>query len=160
MVSVAYAEGPRSLRMPATVGRRTPAYCSAVGKAVLAFLPESALDEVLERPLCAWTEKTLVTREGLLADLRQVRIRGYAVDNEEIEKGLRCVGGPVRNYSGEVAAALSVAGPAFRVTRSRVPAIARAVMARAHRLSAELGYRPRTPGIARSEMKAHRSSRR
>ncbi len=145
MVSVAYAEGPRSLRMPATVGRRTPAYCSAVGKAILAFLPETAVDEVMARPLRACTEKTLVTRAALLADLRQVRIRGYAVDNEEIEKGLRCVGAPVWNYSGDVAAAVSVAGPAFRITRTRVPAMARSVMAMTQRLSAELGYRPSAP---------------
>jgi IclR family KDG regulon transcriptional repressor len=141
MVSLAYAEGPRSLRMPATVGRRTPAYCSAVGKAMLAFLPESALDEVLAHPLHACTEKTLVTRAALLADLRQVRVRGYSIDNEEVEKGLRCVGGPVWNYTGEVAAAVSVAGPAFRITRTRVPAIARAVLAMTRRLSLELGYR-------------------
>jgi DNA-binding IclR family transcriptional regulator len=142
MVSLAYAEGPRSLRMPATVGRRTPAYCSAVGKAMLAFLPESALDEVLARPVQACTEKTLVTRTELLADLRQVRIRGYSVDNEEIEKGLRCVGGPVWNYTGEVVAAISVAGPAFRITKTRVPAVARAVLATTRGLSTELGYRP------------------
>lgn len=149
MVSVAYAEGPRSLRMPATVGRRTPAYCSAVGKAIVAFLSESAVDEVLARPLSSCTEKTLVTREALFADLRQVRIRGYSVDNEEIEKGLRCVGAPVWNYSSEVTAAVSVAGPAFRITRSRVPAMARAVVAMAQCLSAELGYRVRpTTGSA------------
>ena len=142
MLSLGYAEGSRSLRMPATVGRRTPAYCSAVGKAMLAFLPESALDEVLARPLQACTGKTLVTREALLADLRQVRIRGYSVDNEEIEKGLRCVGGPVWNHTGEVAGAVSVAGPSFRITRTRVPAIARAVLAMTRRLSAELGYMP------------------
>ena len=142
MVSLAYAEGPRSLRMPATVGRRTPAYCSAVGKAMLAFLPESALDEVLARPVQACTEKTLVTRTELLADLRQVRIRGYSVDNEEIEKGLRCVGGPVWNYTGEVVAAISVAGPAFRITKTRVPTVARAVLATTRGLSTELGYRP------------------
>ena len=141
MVSVAYAEGPRSIRMPATVGRRTTAYCSAVGKAVLAFLPESVLEEVLARPLRARTEKTLVTRTALLADLRQVRIRGYAVDNEEREKGLRCVGAPVWNYTSEVAAAVSVAGPSFRITRTRVPTIARAVVAMTRRLSADLGYR-------------------
>lgn len=141
MVSVAYAEGARSIRMPATVGRRTTAYCSAVGKAALAFLPESVLEEVLARPLHARTEKTLVTRTALLADLRQVRIRGYAVDNEEREKGLRCVGAPVWNYSGEVAAAVSVAGPSFRITRTRVPTIARAVVAMTRRLSADLGYR-------------------
>src|SRR5262245_12158209 len=71
MVSIAYAEGPRSLRMPATVGRRTPAYCSAVGKAMLAFLPESLMDDVVDGPLRRRTEKTLVTRGALLADLRQ-----------------------------------------------------------------------------------------
>ena len=113
-----------------------------MGKAILAFLPESAVDEVMARPLRACTEKTLVTRGALLADLRQVRIRGYAVDDEEIEKGLRCVGAPVWNYSGEVAAAVSVAGPAFRITRTRVPAMARSLMAMTQRLSAELGYRP------------------
>jgi IclR family transcriptional regulator, KDG regulon repressor len=140
MVSVAYADGPRSLRIPATVGRRTAAYCSAVGKATLAFLPEALLEQVLaSQTLRARTDKTLVTRAALMADLRQVRMRGYAVDDEEIEKGLRCVGSPVWNYSGNVVAAISVAGPAFRITKSRVPSIARAVMAVTGRLSAELG---------------------
>jgi len=143
MVSIAYAEGPRSLRMPATVGRRTPAYCSAVGKAMLAFLSEGPLDDVLsERPQRACTNKTLVTRAALLDDLRQTRTRGYAIDDEEIEKGLRCVGGPVWNYTGEVVAAISVAGPAFRITKSRVRAVARAVLATTRALSTELGYRP------------------
>lgn len=62
MVSVAHADRPRSPRMPDTVGRRTPAYGSAVGRAILAFLPESAVDEVMARPLRACTEKTHVTR--------------------------------------------------------------------------------------------------
>ena len=143
MVSIAYAEGPRSLRMPATVGRRTPAYCSAVGKAMLAFLGDAALDDVLaEGPLQACTSKTLVTRTALLDDLRLTRTRGYSIDDEEIEKGLRCVGGPVWNYTGEVVAAISVAGPAFRITKSRVPAVARAVLATTRALSSDLGYRP------------------
>jgi DNA-binding IclR family transcriptional regulator len=143
MVSIAYAEGPRSLRMPATVGRRTPAYCSAVGKAMLAFQSEGVVDDVLsERPLRACTNKTLVTRAALLDDLRQTHTRGYSIDDEEIEKGLRCVGGPVWNYTGEVVAAISVAGPAFRITKSRVRAVARAVLATTRALSTELGYRP------------------
>ena len=143
MVSIAYAEGPRSLRMPATVGRRTPAYCSAVGKAMLAFVSEAALDTVLlEGPLRACTSKTVVTRAALLEDLRQTRTRGYSIDDEEIEKGLRCVGGPIWTYTGEVVAAMSVAGPTFRITKSRVPAVARAVVATTRALSSELGYRP------------------
>lgn len=151
MLSVAHADGPRTLRIPATVGRRSPAYCSAVGKAILAFLPESSIDQILgSYPLRALTEKTLVTRAALFADLRQVRVRGYAVDNEEIEKGLRCVGAPVRNYSGDVVAAISVAGPAFRITRSRVPAVAHAVLAVTRKLSAELGYRSQEDAQRRS----------
>ena len=123
--------------------RRTPAYCSAVGKAMLAFLSEGAVDRVLsERPLRACTNKTLVTRAALLDDLRQTHTRGYSIDDEEIEKGLRCVGGPVWNYTGEVVAAISVAGPAFRITKSRVRAVARAVLATTRALSTELGYRP------------------
>ncbi len=142
IVSIANVEGPRTVRTPSTVGRRTAVHCSAVGKAVIAFLPQPALEETLaRRPLRPFTSKTLVTRTALLADLRQVRVRGYAIDNEEIEKGLRCVGAPVRDYSDEVIAALSIAGPAFRITMDRIPVLARSVRQLAQDLSAQLGYR-------------------
>jgi DNA-binding IclR family transcriptional regulator len=148
MVSVANVEGPCTLRMPSTVGRRTPAHCSALGKAVLAFLPASTLEELLAgRPLRALTSKSLVARGALKADLQRIRVRGYAIDDEEIEKGLRCVGAPVRDYSGLVAGAVSIAGPTFRIPKSRVPALAEAVMAIARELSAELGCRPDRPPI-------------
>ena len=145
MVSVANVEGPRTLRMPSTVGRRTPAHCSALGKAVLAFLPVSTIEALcVRRPLRVLTSKTLTTRGALMADLRRIRVRGYAIDDEEIEKGLRCVGAPVRDYTGLVVGGLSVAGPTFRITKKRVPALAEAVMAIAREMSAELGCRPDT----------------
>jgi DNA-binding IclR family transcriptional regulator len=141
IVSVANVEGPRTLRMPSTVGRRTPAHCSALGKAVLAFLPQSTVDELIaRRPLSPLTSKTLITRSALVADLRRIRVRGYAIDDEEIEKGLRCVGAPVRDYTGLVVGAVSIAGPAFRITKRKIPALAGSVMAVAGNLSAELGY--------------------
>lgn len=141
-VSVANVEGSRNVRMPATVGRRTPAHCTSVGKAMLAFLPPVRIDDLLARvPLRAFTTKTLVTRRALLADLEQVRLRGYAIDDEEVEEGLRCVGAPIRNHAGEVVASMSIAGPTFRVTKERVPVFARSVMSAARDLSAELGYR-------------------
>jgi DNA-binding IclR family transcriptional regulator len=140
-VSIANVEGPRTVRMPATVGRRTPAHCTAVGKAALAFLPKETLDALLaHHPLPAYTHKTLVTRRALAADLEQVRRRGYAIDDEEVEKGLRCIGAPVRNYSGDVVASLSIAGPTFRVTRKRIPALALWVVRIAQDLSTDLGY--------------------
>jgi IclR family acetate operon transcriptional repressor len=130
------------VRTPSTVGRRTPAHSSSLGKALLAFVPPAALDELLiRRPLHAYTKKTLVTRSALIAHLHKVRLRGYAVDDQEIEQGLRCVGAPVRDYTGRVVAALSIAGPAFRITKSRLPVLIRSVVAVARDLSAELGYR-------------------
>jgi DNA-binding IclR family transcriptional regulator len=63
------------------------------------------------------------------------------MDNEEIEEGLRCIGAPVFNHKGDITAAISVAGPVFRVTRQRVPGIVRAVKAAGRDLSRDIGYR-------------------
>jgi DNA-binding IclR family transcriptional regulator len=140
-LSVANVEGPRNVRMPATVGRRTPAHCTGVGKAMLAYLPTPALEELLATaPLRALTPKTLVTRRALLADLEHVRLRGYAIDDEEVEIGLRCIGAPVRDHSGDVVASMSIAGPVFRVRKQLVPVLSRSVVGAARDLSAELGY--------------------
>lgn len=146
MMSVSNAESPRTVRTPSTLGRRTPVHCTSVGKALAAFLPERALDDLLgQRPMRAYTRNTVVTRAALLEQLVEVRQRGYAVDDEEIEEGLRCVGAPVRNYSRQVVASISIAGPAYRISRDRIPALARVVMSAAGDLSAELGYRPASP---------------
>jgi DNA-binding IclR family transcriptional regulator len=143
MVSVVIAESPRTVRTPATVGRRTPMHCTAVGKAMLAALPEPALTAFLEdQPLRAYTRKTLTTPAALAMDLDRIRKRRYAVDDQEIEEGLRCVGAAVRNHSGDVVASISIAGPAFRIGRARIPALGRVVVAAADRLSANLGYHP------------------
>lgn len=148
MVSVVIAESPRTVRTPATVGRRTPAYCTSVGKAWLAWLPQVELDAALARhPLRSRTVNTIVTPDALLAELRRVRTSGYAVDDEEIELGLRCIGAPVRNHAGRVVAAISIAGPAFRVSRKRIPVLARAVVSTAARLSEALGDQPAHDGV-------------
>lgn len=141
LLSVAFAESSRTVRTPATVGRRSPLHCTAVGKAILAYLPERTVLALLkQQPLRKYTSRTLVTRAALLADLAKIRARGYAIDDEEIEEGLRCVGAPVRNYSGGVVASMSIAGPSFRLPRSRIPALAEAVVDAADRLSSTLGY--------------------
>lgn len=143
MVSVALAESPRTVRTPMTLGRRTPLHCTSVGKALIAYLPDATVHDLLsDRAARAYTKRTLTTRAAILAELAAVRERGFAVDDEEIEDGLRCVGAPVRDYSNNVAAAISVAGPAFRITKERVPDLALTVIGSAHELSLALGYRP------------------
>jgi DNA-binding IclR family transcriptional regulator len=146
MLSIANVESPRTLRTPSTVGHRTPLHCTSVGKALLAFLPEGERNELLNKcELTAYTRRTLTKTAQLKAELKLVRQRGYAMDDEEIEEGLRCIGAPVMDYSGRVVAALSIAGPAFRLTDERIPAAARSVIRAAGELSLELGYTEAPP---------------
>jgi DNA-binding IclR family transcriptional regulator len=107
----------------------------------LAFQPEEEIEELIKRRgLKTYTRNTLTTPAQLREGLRQVREQGYAVDNEEFEEGLECIGAPIRDYSGRVVAAISVAGPAFRITEEKLPMLARSVVEVAQELSADLGY--------------------
>jgi DNA-binding IclR family transcriptional regulator len=134
-------ESQQSVRTACTVGSRAPAYCTAVGKAMLAELPELEVSEVIRRwGLKAVTPNTITTAAALKAELRAVRSRGYAIDNEEKEEGLRCVSAAVRGHSGKLFAAMSVSGPAFRMSKERIPEVGQAVMRAANELSEELGY--------------------
>jgi DNA-binding IclR family transcriptional regulator len=148
VLSLVNAESKQTVRTPATVGKRTPAHCTSLGKAILAFLPRpQVLEFVRARGLRGYTRKTITQAAGLDAELSRVRERGYAVDDEELEPGLRCIGAPVRDYTGQVVAAISIAGPAFRLGKEREPALAAAVRSAAVRLSASLGYPQAKEGL-------------
>ena len=137
-------EPSRSVRMASKVGRLSPAHCSAVGKAMLAHLSERELDEILkQRGLARMTAKTIVTPAELKAELKTVRERGYAIDNEEAEDGVRCVGAAVLGPSGRPVGAISTSAPSFRLTLERVPAVAESVCRAARAISMESGYRAR-----------------
>ena len=123
------------------LGSKAIAHCGAAGKALLAFLAEDEVEDLIKRRgLKAFTRNTLTTPTQLRNGLQLVRERGYAIDNEEFEEGLECIGAPVRDYSGKVVAAMSIAGPASRITEDKVPVLARSVIDAAQELSAELGY--------------------
>src|SRR5437588_267189 len=80
-----------------------PAHCSSLGKAILAFSSEEAVDEFFKgRSMEAYTPKTITSAEGLLKEIEAIRQSGYAIDDEEREEGLRCIGAPVWNSAGEV----------------------------------------------------------
>ena len=94
------------------VGSRLPAYCSATGKALLAFLPQSELDRVLDRSeLVQCGPRTLTSKASLLVELGKVRRTGIAVNDEELESALRSIAVPIRSRTGEVVAAVNVAIP-------------------------------------------------
>ncbi|MEJ7796817.1 MAG: IclR family transcriptional regulator [Nocardioides sp.] len=123
VVYVAQAASTRhTMRMFTEVGRRVYAHCTGVGKALLAQLPDDAVkDLVASAGMPAITEHTITDVTALLAELRRVRDRGYAIDDGEQELGVRCVAMAV---PGSLSTAVSVSGPASRVTPEAVPALA------------------------------------
>jgi DNA-binding IclR family transcriptional regulator len=155
-VSVGRVDGPWTPWKPSTVGKRSPVYCTSSGKAMIAFLPEPYLDDLLRRlKFVPHTPNTLRNRIALEAELCRVRERGYAVDHEEIEPGLRCVGGPIRDSAGAIVASIGIAGPIFRMTERRLPAVARTVLDIAHRLSEDVNII--RPSKSSSYVRARRS---
>ncbi|RLE08759.1 IclR family transcriptional regulator, partial [Candidatus Aerophobetes bacterium] len=94
-------------------------------------------EEGLER----FTENTITDPEVLKQELKEIRKRGYAIDNMEHEEGIRCVGAPIRNHRGEVFAAISVSGPSQRFSLSRIEVMAKLVIKAAKEISKKMGYR-------------------
>jgi DNA-binding IclR family transcriptional regulator len=122
------------------VGRRTPLHGSSSGKVVLAFLPEAELQGLLARPLEALTARTVTDPARLRRQLEEVRVRGYATIQDELEEGLNAVAAPVRQLNGEVVAALSVSGPSFRVRAVDLARLGRLAIDAAGAVSRRLGY--------------------
>lgn len=145
VVSIAVADGRHALRMSVTIGSKAPVHCSALGKAILALLPEREVDMIVrKRGLRAYTQHTITRRSELKTELAQIRTRGFSIDEQELEEGLKCIGAAVYDYSGRVVAALSIAGAALRLDKKRVSALAPLVARTASDFSASLGYRPGT----------------
>lgn len=141
MLSIAHVEGRWSLHSLTRTGHRTLIHCTAAGKAVLAFMPDEACDDLIERlKFDRYTRRTIVKPSAFKLELMRVRDAGYAVDDEEFEDGLRCVGAPVFDHRGHIVGSLAMAAPVFRLRKERLPQVARLVMAAAEGLSAELGH--------------------
>lgn len=134
-------EGPHALRMPSRTGRRIPAYCTSLGKAILSGFDDDEVKRQLAKTrFVRYTEHTIVTLDDLLEELKTVRRRGYAVDNEEVELGLTCIGAGLRDHSGATVGAISIAAPSARLRPAMVPKVAEQVKQAAAVISQRLGY--------------------
>jgi IclR family transcriptional regulator, KDG regulon repressor len=136
-------ESQRRLRTYSVIGVRAPLYCTSVGKAIMAFLPEEEIGRIArEKGLKRITANTIDSESRLAVELEKVRKLGYAVDDMEHEEHLRCVGAPIKNERGEAFASLSLSGPAERNTRERILSMAPSVVHAAMEISRRLGWRP------------------
>lgn len=133
-------EARRALRIPSAVGRGYPAHATNLGKVLLAYIEPDELERIVaDRGLAGFTTNTITDLGQLKAELTGIRERGFAVDNEEYDEGLRCIGAPVWDHSGRVVAALGIGGPVTRITPARIEELAQLVMAAARTLSRRLG---------------------
>ena len=134
-------ESSHHFRLASKVGMRRPLHCTGLGKAILAWQPASFRDDLLATAkLERLTIHSIMRPADLVAEIGRVQRRGYAIDNEEVELGARCVAAPVLDSSGYVVAGISVSGPVTRMTRSRTSEIAQAVKKAALEISERLGY--------------------
>lgn len=130
--------GRRELQLASQIGSRFPAQSTALGKALLAWLPEERWLEAFT-PGLRRTPRTLADWSSFAEELRATRARGYALDLEENEPGVRCVAAPILDARGEVVAAVSVSTAAIYLDETRIPEVARQVQEAAQRISRELG---------------------
>jgi IclR family acetate operon transcriptional repressor len=141
VVYIAKVESPQSVRLVSRIGARIPMHCSAMGKALLAQLDEAALGVALERPRELRTMHTLTSADALLTELETVRTEGVAIDDEENELGVRCIGTVVHGNGAAPVGAISVSAPATRMTHERCAEVAPAVLAAAEEIARRLGRR-------------------
>jgi len=128
------------VKMFTAPGLRAPFYCTGTGKAMLAFRSREFAEPILAAPMRRYTAQTIVTRGALEAELSSIRKNGYAVDNEEMEEGVRCLAVPVFDRRGECVGAMSVSGPTTRMTTERVEKLAVTAKGIAEELSHQLGF--------------------
>jgi IclR family pca regulon transcriptional regulator len=142
------ASGQREIDLNLHVGSRLPAYCTSMGKVLLAFLPAAEREARLAQlELVPRGPNTLTTRSALAAELDRVRLAGLAVNDEELAYGLRSIAAPVRTRSGEAAAAINLAVHRKTVSMDTlVRRLAPALTRTAAEISARIGYQPRPPG--------------
>lgn len=140
VVYIAKADSALSIRMFSHIGARAPMYCTALGKAILAHSTAAKVNEVINAGLPLRTSHTITSRQALLDELDKVRAQGYAVDDEENELGVCCVGAPIFDYSIRVIGAISISGPLDRMARTRRPELGSIVQDAGLRLSKRMGY--------------------
>ncbi|MEW6661549.1 MAG: IclR family transcriptional regulator [Bacillota bacterium] len=140
VVYIDKVEGPRSIRMSSRVGQRNPLYCTAVGKVLMANMPESLVLNIINKGLKEYTPFTITDPHKLLAHLKTVRQQGYALDDQELEIGLRCVAAPIMDHLGNAVLALSVSAPVDRLGEAKLQEVINSLKNVAAIISTRLGH--------------------
>jgi hypothetical protein len=147
-VCIAMRESPQPLRLFAQVGRHVPLHAGGAPKVLLAFAPEEVRRAIVEGPLEGFTSTSITDRDKLARTLAEIRRAGFTLSIGELDPDVFSMAAPVRDFTGDVVAALSVAGPLSRLTAAERRRFRKVILDAAERLSGELGLAPMTAATA------------
>jgi IclR family acetate operon transcriptional repressor len=140
MMKIAKRESRHPVRVDTgTLGKSDAPHATASGKAMLAWLPEDDMHRVLAHGLTRFTPKTITEWPSLIEALRHVRRNGYAMDDEEYQPGVICIGAAIRDHNGAVVGAISASTPTMRASDQHLALVREEVVTAVRALSAEIG---------------------
>jgi IclR family KDG regulon transcriptional repressor len=154
-------ESSQRVKIAAAIGQRLPAYCTASGKAFLAFLPDEQIREILPEKMIRYSENTRVSLPALYEDLRATRERGFAISEQEYEKDINAVAAPILDSSGYPVAVIAVVGPSYRLSHERMSKLGKSIRQTTDAIAREGGLailstiisNTATPGLAGQTMR-------
>ena len=139
VVYLQVVESPQRVKIAAAVGQQLPVYCTATGKAFLAYLPEYQVNEILARGMARYTDHTLVSLGDLYQDLRKTRERGFAISEEEYEKDINAVAAPILDANGCPMAVIAIVGPSFRLSHDCMMMLGQSIRETTSAIAREIG---------------------
>jgi len=138
VIYLSVIEGLQRVKLAAVTGQRLPALGTASGKAILSFLPEEIVQQLLARGIPQYTQRTLTSPGDLMEDFNRTRERGFAISEQEFEDGINAIAAPVFNSHNKPIASVSVAGPAYRLSKERMLEISPSVIETANKIAHEV----------------------
>jgi DNA-binding IclR family transcriptional regulator len=139
VVYLQVVESLQRIKIAAAVGEQLPAFCTATGKAFLAYLPEEHVRLILAQGMTKYTEQTMVSPEDLFKNLRETRERGFATSQQEYEKDINAVAAPIRDADGFPTAVIAVVGPSYRMSQARMLELGKIIQKTAEAIADAVG---------------------
>jgi DNA-binding IclR family transcriptional regulator len=148
-------ESSHRVKIAAAVGQRLPAFCTASGKAFLAYMPDDQVDRILRQGMPRYTDKTRVSPVDLYQDLHVTRERGFAISEQEYEREINAVAAPILDANGCPVAVIAIAGPAYRLSRERMLELGLSIRAATDAIAREVGSLGLTAVVAKTGVSRH-----
>ncbi|HHZ02938.1 MAG TPA: IclR family transcriptional regulator [Tissierellia bacterium] len=131
----------RSIKTSTTIGAKLPAYTTADGRIILCYQDLDKIDNYLPEEIPKYTPNTITDKCEFVKRLKEMKEQGFAIDNEEVVEGIKCVAAPIFDYNGDAKFSISTTGPAFRMTEEKICQLIPIIKEAAKEISYSIGYR-------------------